>query len=200
MSERLPDKTALHQRFSVLFRENITRAGADDLLKWLEASDFFRAPASTRFHGSYEGGLVEHSLNVYDCLVKLVDTFGPEDTFSGETITLVSLLHDICKTNFYKPDTRNRKNPETNRWEVVPYYSIEDSFPIGHSEKSVIMIQNFMRLTRDEILAIRAHMGGFDSAVKGGDSGVANIMSQCRLAALLHMADLAATHLIETIK
>lgn len=90
------------ERFLDLFRNCIQREGTDELLNWLQSSDFLSAPASTKYHGSYEGGLVEHSLNVYDCLVKEIESAGLTDTYTDETVAIVSLLHDICKANFYK--------------------------------------------------------------------------------------------------
>ena len=108
-----------------------------------------------------------------------------------------SLLHDVCKANFYKAGTRNVKNPETGIWEAVPSYSIEDKFPMGHGEKSVFIINQFMKLTVEEALAIRWHMGGFDDAVKGGSHSMGNAYEMYPLALLLHVADMKATYLDE---
>lgn len=188
----LPDSK---ERFLALYRENITRNGADDLLEWLTASDFFVAPASTKFHGSYEGGLLEHSLNVYDCLVKELDGSGAKENYSAQTVALVSLLHDICKANFYKKGTRNVK--ENGQWVTKEVYEIDEKFPCGHGEKSVIILQNFLKLTAEEIFAIRAHMGGFDTSVKGGDYFIGKIFEKSKLAVLLHLADMKATYLLE---
>lgn len=183
--------------FISIFKRHITRSGSEELFEWLEASsDFFEAPASTRFHAAYEGGLLEHSLNVYKNLVKLVDDYGLSERYSPETLAIVGLLHDVCKTNFYKVDSKNVKR--NGMWVSEPYYTISDSYPIGHSEKSVIMLQSFMRLTRDEIFAIRAHMGAFDSSFKGGDSSVTKIFEECPLALLTHFADMAATYITES--
>lgn len=158
--------TDFKERFLALYKENITRDGADDLMEWLTTSDFFVAPASTKFHGSYAGGLLEHSLNVYDCLAEELDILDIKDNYSAETVALVSLLHDICKVNFYKKGTRNVK--ENGQWVTKEVYEIDEKFPCGHGEKSVIILQNFMSLSAEEIFAIRAHMGGFDTSVKGG--------------------------------
>ena len=143
------------ERFIEIYKEKIKREGADRLLNFLlsESSDFFTAPASTRYHGNYEGGLLEHSLNVYDCLCDILsrprikEVYGIE--YSEESIAIAALLHDICKVNFYNVAFRNAKN-EAGKWESVPYYTIDDRLPYGHGEKSVYIISGYMRLTRDE--------------------------------------------------
>ncbi len=151
-------------KFVNIYREKIKREGADKLLDYLlsPSSDFFTAPASTRFHGCYPGGLCEHSLNVYECLCDYLDRPRTKELYgmdySDETVAIVALLHDICKMNFYKPGTRNVKD-ENGVWRSVPTYTIEDKLPYGHGEKSVYIISGFMRLTRDEAFAIRYHMG-----------------------------------------
>ena len=183
------------ERFLEIYRQNITREGADKLLDWLESADFFTAPASTRYHGAEEGGLLSHSLGVYDCLVSHLERRGEREKFSEETIAIAALLHDICKVNFYKIGYRNVK--ENGGWVRKEVYEIDEKFPCGHGEKSVIILQNFMRLTTDEILAIRAHMGGFDTSVKGGDYMISRIFERCELAVLLHMADMEASYLNE---
>lgn len=187
--------TDFKERFLALYKENITRDGADDLMEWLTTSDFFVAPASTKFHGSHAGGLLEHSLNVYDCLVEELDILDIKDNYSAETVALVSLLHDICKVNFYKKGTRNVK--ENGQWVTKEVYEIDEKFPCGHGEKSVIILQNFMNLSAEEIFAIRAHMGGFDTSVKGGDYFISKIFERSKLSVLLHLADMKATYLLE---
>ena len=151
-------------RFIEIFKSSVTRPGSDRLLDYLENKcDFFTAPASTRFHCAYEGGLCEHSLNVYDCLKSYLETDRAKTTFglefSEESVAIVSLLHDVCKTNTYRVSQRNVKNDETGKWEKVPYYDYNDTLPYGHGEKSVYIVSGFMRLTRDEAMAIRWHMG-----------------------------------------
>ncbi len=183
------------ERFLQLYKSKITRAGSDELLKWLQTSDFLYAPASTKYHGSYEGGLLEHSLNVYDCLTKEIESAGLSDTYTAETVAIVSLLHDVCKANFYKKGFRNVK--EDGQWTTKTVYEIDEKFPCGHGEKSVIILQNFIHLDAEEIMAIRAHMGGFDTSVKGGDYFVGKIFEKSRLAVLLHIADMKATYLME---
>lgn len=182
-------------RFNDIFK-SVGREGKDELLLWLENSDFFEAPASGRYHGNYEGGLLQHSLNVYDLLKKEVDYHGFSNEYSGETIAIAALMHDICKVNFYKKGFRNVKNDE-GRWVQKEVFEIDEKFPCGHGEKSVIILQNFIKLTTDEIWAIRAHMGGFDTSVKGGDYFIGKIFEKCPLALLLHIADMKATYLLE---
>ena len=187
------------EEFIAVYQENITRRGADRLLEWLDsdASDFFTAPSSTRFHGSYEGGLVEHSLNVYECLKDYLarprtkELYGMD--YSPETIAVTALLHDICKVGFYAVDYRNAKN-EQGAWERVPYYTIRDTLPYGHGEKSVYMIQSFMRLTRDEAFAIRYHMGFSGNEDK---NSVGRALEMFPLALAVNVADMEATYYLE---
>lgn len=174
-------------RFEMLAKKYIQRDGIKDLLSSLDRSDFYTAPASTRFHDSHEGGLVEHSLKVFEALKDDVEAY--DLGFDMETVAIVSLFHDICKIGFYKTEMRNTK--ENGKWIKVPYYTVEDKLPIGHSEKSVILLQQFMKLKVDEILAINAHMGGWDKR----DFIVSNTFEECPLAVYLHMADLKATYL-----
>lgn len=194
------DIKANKKRFLDICREEIHREGLDELLNWLERSDFFVAPASTRFHGSYPGGLVEHSLNVYDCLMHLVDNY-PEFNISDESVAICALFHDICKANTYKEGYRNVKDDETGQWYKKQIYEFDEKFPIGHGEKSCIILQWFFsKLTVDELLAIRYHMGGFDTSVKGGDSGLNKAYDMCVLAPMLHLADGEASYLLERNK
>ena len=162
----------------------------DGLVEWLCKTDFFTAPASTKYHGSYEGGLVEHSLNVYEQLL-MSENAG---RFGKESIIKVALLHDICKANFYAVDYRNAKID--GKWEQVPYYTVKDDFPYGHGEKSVLLASRFLRLSEEEMMAIRFHMGAFDEAVKGGFN-LSQVYEKYPLALELHIADLRATYLVE---
>ena len=152
------EKEAYRQEFCKVFKEKVTREGGDRLLAWLSGTDFFTAPASTKYHGACECGLVMHSVNVYNILRgKYFDEGDSEESFA-----LCALLHDVCKAQFYKVSTRNVKNDATGAWEKVPYYTVEDAFPYGHGEKSVYLIERFVRLKPAEAMAIRWHMGGFD--------------------------------------
>ena len=181
------------EEFLSIFSQHVTRPGADKLLAWLDTTDFFRAPASTRFHGACAGGLLMHSLNVYHCLREHYFESGD----SEESFALCALLHDVCKANFYKPGTRNVKNEATGQWEKVPTFTIEDAFPYGHGEKSVFLIERFLRLKPAEAVAIRWHMGGFDDAARGGCFAISQAYDQYPLAVKLHLADLEATYLKE---
>ncbi len=187
------------EEFIAVYRENIQRRGADRLLEWLDsdASDFFTAPSSTRFHGAYEGGLVEHSLNVYECLKDYLNRPRTKELYgmdyTPETIAVTALLHDICKVGFYAVDYRNAKN-EQGVWEKVPYYTVRDTLPYGHGEKSVYMIQSFMRLTRDEAFAIRYHMGFSGNEDK---NSVGRALEMFPLALAVNVADMEATYYLE---
>lgn len=159
----------------------IKRPGADKLLHWLETeTDFFDAPASTRFHGSYPGGLLAHSVHVYWQLKKLIG--------DGEQAALLALLHDICKANTYGKSFRNVKNEETGKWEKVPSYVKKDLFPYGHGEKSVYLIMKHMELSDEEAMAIRWHMGAFENA-----TGFSDAARFSPLVWELHDADMRAT-------
>ena len=185
----------LKERF-VEICASVNRPGMEELMDWLERSDFYTAPASTRFHGNYKGGLLEHSLNVYDTLSGFVARY-PELGIEPETVAVTALFHDLCKANYYAVSTRNVKDDATGTWHKEPFYKAEDRLPLGHGEKSVIILQSFIKLTRDEIYAIRWHMGGFDTAVKGGDYGMGNAFEICPLAVMTHLADMEATYLVE---
>ena len=191
----------MKDKFIKAYTENITRPGADKLLAWIESSDFFTAPASTRFHLSNPGGLLEHSLHVFErmkaiCANEATITSGFNEP-SMETIAVCGLLHDICKANFYAVEMRNRKNDQ-GRWEQYPFYVVDDKLPYGHGEKSVYIISGFMRLSREEAMAIRWHMGFSDNDFQGGGYSVGNAFEKFPLAVLLHIADLQATYLDET--
>ena len=191
----------MKDKFIKAYTENITRPGADKLLAWIESSDFFAAPASTRFHLSSPGGLLEHSLHVFErmkaiCANEATITPGFNEP-SMETIAVCGLLHDICKANFYAVEMRNRKDDQ-GRWEQYPFYVVDDKLPYGHGEKSVYIISGFMRLSREEAMAIRWHMGFSDNDFQGGGYSVGNAFDKFPLAVLLHIADLQATYLDET--
>lgn len=187
------------ERFIQIFNDNIHREGADKLLDFLlNHSDFFTAPASTRYHNAFEGGLLAHSLNVYECLKAYTERERVRETYkltpSDETVAIVSLLHDMCKVNLYQISYRNAKNEQTGQWEKVPFYSTNDTLPYGHGEKSVYMISGFMRLTREEAMAIRWHMGFSDTDQK---NLVGNAFGMFPLAFALSTADMEATYFLE---
>ena len=182
------------ERFIEIYTEHISREHASELLQWLQTTDFFTAPASPRYHCACEGGLVRHSISVFHTMVEQHFQEGEDNL---ESFAICGLLHDLCKAQFYKVGSRNVKNEETGQWEKVPFYQVEDSFPYGHGEKSVFLIERFMRLKTSEAMAIRWHMGGFDDSVRGGSFAMSNAFRMYPLAVKLHLADLESTYLRE---
>lgn len=188
----MENRMELVEEFEGLLRDNVGRDGVDELVAWLRNSDFYMAPASTRYHGAYEGGLLEHSLTVYEELRGLVAYYGYEDRISLESATICGLLHDLCKVGCYKTEMRWRKDAQ-NRWEKYPTYKFDEDFPFGgHGSKSVYLIQHFMELSPEEAAAINCHMGAFDMSTYSKPSAA---WSTYPLAWLLHVADEAATHI-----
>ena len=180
--------------FIKALQENVQRTGIDDLIKWLRRTDFFTAPASTKFHSNFEGGLCWHSLLVYERLRELNDFYELE--YDDETLAIVGLLHDVCKANIYIQEERNVKD-ENGKWMKKPYWAINDDLPLGHGEKSCMLIMNFISLDVAELVAIRWHMGGFDSAVKGGDWSASRASDKYSLVTLLQVADMVSSSLFE---
>ena len=179
----------MKDKFLEIFDKYIIRDGAAELRKWLLESDFFAAPASTRFHGSHKGGLCEHSVNVWGQMVRLLKAY-PEIKTNGETVAIIALLHDVCKVDFYKVDFRNAKN-EAGIWEKVPYYTYDEKFSYGnHGGKSVFLVGKHLRLTDEEAVAIQCHMGNEDGKYTTSDA-----YRQFPLAWILHVADEASTYL-----
>ena len=179
------------EEFLSIFRQHVTRPGAERLLDWLDTkTDFFTCPASARFHGACEGGLCMHSLNVYHALHDRFFTEGE----SEESYAICALLHDLCKIGCYKAGTRNVKNDATGQWEKVPTFFFEDKLPYGHGEKSVYIISGFMRLSREEAMAIRWHMG-----FSGTEDNrlVGQAFQQFPLAFALATADMEASYFLE---
>ena len=190
------ENTKLIERFEAEMAK-IHRTGIEDLMTYIRQSDFFTAPASAKFHGAYAGGLCEHSVNVYHCLRdylerdRVRELYGLE--YPEESVALVSLLHDVCKTGCYKPGSRNVKGPD-GKWQSVPTFFYEDSLPYGHGEKSVYILSGFLRLTREEAMAIRWHMGFSGEEDK---RLVGQALEQFPLAFALSVADMEATYFLE---
>lgn len=189
---------AAKEEFIEIYQTNIHREGGEELLDYLSnKSDFFTAPASARFHGSYPGGLCEHSVNVYHCLADYLarprcrEVYGLE--YTDESIAIAALLHDVCKVGCYKQGTRNVKGPD-GKWQAVPTFFYEDPLPYGHGEKSVYVVNGFLRLTREEAFAIRYHMGfsGSEDARQVGSA-----FQMYPLAFCLSVADMEATYFLE---
>lgn len=180
-------------KFTELYTQYITRPGADKLFAWLETTDFFSAPGSTRFHCSHEGGLCEHSIHVWEEMIRLLKAY-PEIRVSAETAAIVTLLHDLCKIWCYKTEFRNVK--EGNVWVKKPVYVFHEDFCYGgHGSKSVYLIQKHMNLTDQEAVAINCHMGFSDRSP--GDFSLGGAYEQYPLAWLLHVADESATFVRE---
>ena len=174
---------------------SINRDGMNNLINFIEKTDFYTAPASTRFHGSYDGGLLEHSMKVYEILKHKVEHSIMDIEVPEDTLKIVALLHDICKVNYYKVDYRNAKN-EAGVWEKVPYYTVDDTIPYGHGEKSVMMLTEYIKLTSEEKYCIRWHRGVTEPKEQYTTIGIA--FKKYPLALLLHEADLEATYFFDT--
>lgn len=184
----------MREEFISLLRST-NREGMDQLIQFIEKTDFFKAPASTRFHGDHEGGLLEHSMKVYEILKSNVKNAVVDLNAKDDTLIIIALLHDICKANYYKVDFRNAKN-ERGEWEKVPYYTVDDTIPYGHGEKSVMMISEYIKLTVEEKYAIRWHMGFTEPKELYNTIGQA--YKKYPLALFLHEADLEASYLFDT--
>ena len=191
-------ETDYKQEFLDIFYDNIERDGADKLLDWLERSDFFSAPASTRHHSCQPGGLCMHSVLVYRRFIKILQSeYGDnwQEKVSAESAAIIALLHDVCKVGYYVTDYKNVKD-ENGVWQKVPYFRVEDSLPYGHGEKSVYIISSFIKLSRDEAMAINWHMGAFDERARAGYS-LSQAFRAYPTAFLFHLADIEATYLDE---
>lgn len=185
----------------------VNRPGMDKLLAYIRKSDFYKAPASTKYHLSCEGGLLQHSLNVLDAL-RTVLTPMPNGEWAyivaGKSVTteyipvdsviLIALLHDICKTYFYGTSWRNAKNEQTGKWEKVPYFTVKDRMPLGHGDKSVMIIKQYIDLTSQEMYAIWHHMGYTDTS---DTLTISNAIDQYPLIWAMHTADMMASHFME---
>lgn len=190
------------EKFIEIYNKYIKREGADKLLEYLlsPSSDFFTAPASARFHSSYEGGLVDHSINVYNCLQSYLNAPRTKEfitnEYTDESIAIVALLHDLCKVGIYKKGFRNVKD-EKGVWQKVDTFEYDDQLPYGHGEKSVYIISGYMRLTREEAFAIRYHMGYSSTE---DPRNVSAAFEMFPLAFALSTADSEATYFIESEK
>lgn len=207
------------ERFESLMSK-VKREGVEELMSYIKnKTDFYTAPASTKFHLSCEGGLLQHSLNVYDCLMakKSSPIWGKYiNEIPDESLIIMSLLHDLCKVNFYKQGSKNQKTYDPIKvaaaedwqkkkdsegmfiWETVKTYTVDDTMPLGHGEKSVMLINCFMKLKVFEIFAIRWHMGFSEEKSQYGALGKA--MEDYPIVLALHEADLEASKLMEDIE
>ncbi len=202
------DTQALIDRFEAEMSK-VKRPGVEKLMDYIRKSDFYTAPASTKYHLSCEGGLLQHSLNVLDALRLALD-YNPDtdkwdyqvagriaDSIPEESVIIMALLHDICKTYFYTTSTRNAKNEQTGKWEKVPFYTVKDRMPLGHGAKSAMIIKQYMDLTNREMYAIWWHMG-----LTGGpdDMAVGNSIELYPIVLALQSADMAASRIMEAEK
>lgn len=184
----------------------VNRPGMDKLLAYIRKSDFYKAPASTKYHLSCEGGLLQHSLNVLDALRGILHQ--PYNTgdweyqvagqpllqISDESVIIIALLHDICKTYFYTTSMRNAKNEQTGKWEKVPYFTVKDRMPLGHGDKSVMIIKQYIDLTTPEMYAIWHHMGFTENA---DFQTLTNAIDQFPIIWAMHTADMMASRFME---
>ncbi len=199
MQGPLIDKSSPEQAFVQLFQTHVKREGAEELLAYLRSSksDFFTAPASTRFHLATRGGLATHSLNVYESLLDYLARDRVKSEYrlnpSPESVAIVALLHDVCKINVYQPTKKNVK--KDGAWVQEDGYDYRDDLPYGHGEKSVYIITGFMRLTREESFAIRYHMGFSGNEEK---TNVSASFEKFPLALALSIADMEASFLLES--
>ena len=196
------DLEAQKERFKSLLLST-HRQGIDKLVSWLDTTDFYEAPSSTIYHSNFKGGLVAHTLSVYDIAEKIYKglTELSSDLFiENHSIIIATLLHDLCKVNMYKSKTSWKKD-ESNNWISYPGYEVSDEFPYGHGEKSVYLCNYFIRLSKEEALAIRWHMGNSDSNAQQGTISkyaFSNAMDKSKLLNILMAADNLSSQIIET--
>lgn len=191
-----PEQLAQRKSEFIELLRGTNRAGMEDLLTWLESeTDFYTAPASSQFHGAFEGGLLNHSLSVFKYLKNFTKTL---QGIPEESLVIMGLLHDLCKVNFFTKGVRNVKIPGERRWEEQEIYTIDDQLPMGHGEKSVYLAMKYIPLTDAEALAIRWHMGGYDDAARAyvGGKAQSNTFQKYPVAAALNIADMYVTHIL----
>ncbi|MEG1579939.1 MAG: HD domain-containing protein [Bacteroidaceae bacterium] len=195
-------------RYLEICRETIKRDGLEDLLAYLEKSDFFRAPSSRGFHLNEDGGLCKHSLNVFEAAMAIYQrVLLPKiengeavvtEKLSEESLAIATLFHDLCKVNIYHKAERWKKD-EKGRWQSYNGYELKDNFPFGHGEKSCIMIHWYLKLKQEELLAIRWHMGMFEATEQGSITRFAfrDAMAKSPLVAIVQAADMLAANCLE---
>ena len=191
----------LKQRFKDAVSQTIQRDGIDNLMEWLEnKTNFFVSPASTRYHGSYEGGLVEHSLNVFNQLLFEMDSVvgkGWEEIYPMESVAIVALFHDLCKVGQYRETEKWRKDAD-GQWESYLAYEYDpEQLTMGHGAKSNFLLQRFIQLSPLEAQAIFWHMGAYDISPYANLNGCGEAFETNALAFLIHRADMSATYVIE---
>lgn len=192
--------------FDSLISKISSRPGVNELINWLNKTDFFTAPASTKYHNACTGGLLNHSLSVAKCALKLFEDYkelitDTDPSVTEESIILTALFHDLCKVNVYSTEQRNRKNAE-GQWEQYDVYKFTENFPLPHASKSLYMLNNFVKLNAAEIMAVAHHMGYSDpsnTAVNGyNNMAINDAFAKFPLSVLIHMADVMSCFIIET--
>jgi len=183
----------------------IKREGITELVNWLETeTDYFTAPASSQFHGNYEGGLLDHSLQVLRFALhnfNLILKQKPDLEYLRESVVISALFHDVCKCNNYVKEEKWKKD-ENNKWVSYQGWSTKDTFPMGHGEKSVYLVSQHLKLTNAEVMAIRWHMGAFESSVNvtGSFTSFAFYAAMDNpLVRLIHCSDMLALAVEEKI-
>ena len=198
----------MKQTFISLARQYIHREGLQQILEYLETTDFYTAPSSTKFHLNVEGGLCQHSINVFQTALSVYHTIVEPAIKAGtspftkeisdESIAIAALFHDLCKINVYHLTEKWRKDAN-NKWESYQGYEFKDYLPMGHGEKSVFMLRNYFKLTPDEILAVRWHMGMYDIGENGTSQRYAlfDAVEKSPLVTVLQTADMLASQCLE---
>lgn len=187
------------------------RERIEELISWLETTDFFIAPSSSKYHGNYPGGLCEHSLNVYrvavqfrDNILSLSNKFDEAHSFRDDELIIACLLHDLCKVNFYEMTEKWKKDetkPVGQQWIKYIGYTINDKLPLGHGDKSMFMAQNFIQLTANEALAINHHMNFFNPSMELNayqHAAFTQAVEKYPLVGTVALSDAVASFMIET--
>ena len=164
------------------FIEIMTDFNIDPMIKDLSEIGFFDAPASTKYHGAYAGGLFDHSLEVTKSLLELTEKLGLTWERSISPY-VVGMFHDLCKCDSYIWDI------ETDKYKYNP-----DIIIPGHAERSIILLQKFIKLTDEEIACIRFHMGAFEGSEIWSQYGLA--IEQYPNVLFTHTADMIASRIV----
>lgn len=183
------------------------RQGIENVVKWIrEKTDFYTAPASANYHSNYDGGLLEHCLCVYDAMVSLstlYENLNPHKApIPKDSLIICALLHDLCKVNTYHKQFKFYKKEGETEWSQYPSYELKETFPIGHATKSLFILQQLIKLTKDEAIAINHHMGllSAQNMTSSADKFVfIQAMREYPLAAVMCCADTFASFALEDV-
>ena len=193
------------EKFCHLLRST-GREGIETVITELEESGFFEAPASANHHLNSTGGLLQHSLNVCETALAIRASLEDKNLMYAhgiprDSVIIASLLHDVCKCDIYKEALLNKKSAD-GKWEKVPGYIVDcEDLPVGHGEKSVIMLLLWgLKMTRDEILAIRWHMHAWDLAFQSYEQkmNINKARETAPLCILVQCADGISAGILET--